>query len=80
MSIPKEDDDILTVLDILVVSDFAINLDDGSYDFGLDIMGLVRPLKDYSISWPPNLAEENFNIRERRLEDEKKNGTPDKRT
>jgi hypothetical protein len=35
-------------------------------------MGLVRPLKDYSVSRPPNLAEENSDIRKRRLEDEKK--------
>jgi septal ring-binding cell division protein DamX len=47
-------------------------LDNGSQDFGLDIMGLVRPLKDYSVTRPLNLAEENSDIRERRLEDEKK--------
>jgi hypothetical protein len=35
-------------------------------------MGLVRPLKDYSVSRPPNLAEENSDIREQRLEDDKK--------
>jgi hypothetical protein len=46
LSIPKEDDNILTVSDIVVVSDFAVSLDDGSHDFGLNIMGLVRPLKD----------------------------------
>jgi hypothetical protein len=32
---------------------------------------MVRPLKDYSITRPPNLAEEDSNIREQRLEDEK---------
>jgi hypothetical protein len=72
LSIPKEDDDILTISDIVVVSDFVVSLDDGSRDFGLNIMGLVRPLKDYSFSRPPNLAEENSNIKEQRLEDEKK--------
>jgi hypothetical protein len=72
LSIPKEDDDILTVSDIPIVSDFVVSLDDRWRDFGLDIMGLVRPLKDYSVSRPPNLAEENSDIRKRRLEDEKK--------
>jgi hypothetical protein len=72
LSIPKEDDDTLTVSDIAVVSDFVVSLDDGSRDFSLDIMGLIRPLKDYSFSRPPNLAEDKSDIRERRLEDEKK--------
>jgi hypothetical protein len=68
LSFPKEDDDILIVSDIPVVIDFAVSLDDGSRDFGLDIMGL----KDYSFTWLPNLAEENSDVREQRLEEEKK--------
>jgi hypothetical protein len=62
----------MTVLDIPIVSDFAVILDDGSRDFGPDIMGHLRTLKDYSVTRPANLAEENSNVRERRLEDEKK--------
>jgi hypothetical protein len=65
LSLPAEHDDFMTVSDIPVVNDFAVILDDGSRDFGLDIMGHVR-------TRPANLAEENSNIRERRLEDEKK--------
>ena len=64
LSIPKEDDDILIVSDIVVASDFAVNLDNGSCNFGLDIMGLVWSLKDYSFSRPPNLADENSDIME----------------
>jgi hypothetical protein len=72
LSSPKEDEDILTVSDIPVVSSFTVTLDNGSRDFDLDIMGRVWSLKDYSIAQPPNLAKENSNIRERRLDDEKK--------
>jgi hypothetical protein len=50
LSIPQEDDDILTVSDIAIVSNFTISLDDGSRDFGLDIMELVWFLKDYSLA------------------------------
>jgi hypothetical protein len=50
----------------------VVSFNNGSCNFRLDIMGLVRSLKDYSFSQPPNLAEEDFEIRERRLEDEKK--------
>jgi hypothetical protein len=35
-------------------------------------MGQVWTLKDYSVTQPMNLAEGNSNIKERRLEDEKK--------
>jgi hypothetical protein len=72
LSFSVEHDDFMTVSDIPIVSDFAVILDDGSRDFGLDIMGHVRTLKDYSVTQPANLAEENSNIMERRLEDEKK--------
>jgi hypothetical protein len=72
LSFPTEHDDFMTVSDILVVSDFTVILDDGSRDFGLDIMGHVRTLKDYSVIQPANSPEENNNIRERKLEDEKK--------
>jgi hypothetical protein len=71
LSFRKEDDDILTVSDIPVVSNFAVTLDDGSHDFDLDIMEVVWPLKDHFVTWPPNLAEEDSNIRDPRLEDEK---------
>jgi hypothetical protein len=72
LSFPAEHDDFMTVSDILGVTDFAVILDDGSRDFGLDIMGHDRTLKDYSVTRPANLAEDNSNIRERRLEDKKK--------
>ena len=72
LSFYKEDDNILTVSDIPIVSNFAVTLDDGSRDFGLDIMGQVWTLKDYSVIQPTNLAEGNSNIGECRLEDEKK--------
>jgi hypothetical protein len=72
LSFPAEHDDFMTVSDIPVVSYFAVILDDGLRNFGLDIMGHLRTLKDYSVTRPVNLAEENSNVKERRLEDEKK--------
>ena len=59
-----EDDDILIVSNIAIISDFAVSLDNGSHNFGLKIMGLIRPLKDYSFRQPLNLAKEGSNLRE----------------
>jgi hypothetical protein len=52
LSFLTEHEDFMTILDIPVVSDFAVILDDGSRDFGLDIMAHVRTLKDYSVTRP----------------------------
>ena len=67
----KDEDDYLSVLHIKVVNNFAITLEDGSHNFSLVIIGTMRAVKDQSISRPTNLAEEDFNLRDWRLEKEK---------
>jgi hypothetical protein len=55
LTISHEDDDIMTISDIAVVNNFAVSLDNGWHNFGLNIMGLFWSLKEYSFShrtWP----------------------------
>jgi hypothetical protein len=71
LSKPQEDDDYPTISDITVISDFTIKLDNGSCNFGLDIIGPMRLLKDYSFSCPTNLTKGDTKVKDRRLENEK---------
>jgi hypothetical protein len=48
-----------------------VELEDGFRDFGLDILKLLRPLKEYSFSHPPNRAKEDSDVRDRRLANKK---------
>jgi hypothetical protein len=61
----------LTVSDIPMKCDFAVVNDDGSHYYGLDLMTEVRPLSDFSLSRPANLASEDSGFRDRRLAKEK---------
>jgi hypothetical protein len=67
LNTPEEDDNYFTILDIPVKSDFVVLLNDGSRDFGLNIMTEMRPLKGYSFNRPENLAEEDSDVRDWRL-------------
>ena len=71
LNTPEEDDNYFTILDIPIKSNFAVLLNDGSRDFGLDIMTEMRPLKGYSFNRRKNLADEDSDVQDWWLVSEK---------